>query len=352
MMSVLDLIQPALRNIKNYQPDGDLQPCRLHANELPWAPPAVTDFALNHYPDNTLENRLREKLAGLYQVSQEHILITRGSDDGIDRLMRLFLRAGKDAILQCPPTFPMYAFYAQLQQAGILNCPLDEKEDYALSPEKLMAQWQPDCKIIVLCQPNNPTGTLLELQTIRTICEQFIHRAVVVVDEAYIEFAQTDSAAQLLSSFDNLVVLRTLSKAYGMAGLRLGAVLAQPQLIQVLQRTSAPYLLSNAVLSPALQALREADWYERRINDIIRQKEQLAAQLLRSPFIERVYPSRTNFLLVQTTHAHALKDRFQQHGIAVRHFPGAPDLHNKLRITVGDPEQNARLLAVLSTYKT
>lgn len=350
-MSVLNLIRPDLITMKAYVPNGDELNCRLHANESPRSPIPFADVPLNQYPDARQQQVLQEQLAQHYQIKSEQMVLTRGSDDGIDLVMRLFLRAGIDSILQCPPTFPMYAFYARLQQAEVINCPLDAENGFSLDPEKLLSLWQTNCKIIMLCRPNNPTATLLDLSTITQLCEYFRDKAIVVVDEAYIDFAQAPSATSLLSFFDNLIVLRTLSKAYGLAGLRLGTIIAQPKIIQALKNITPPYTLPSIVLDLAKRALTEQQWFAQNVQRILNARTQLMAELQQSPWIDIVYPSRTNFMLVSSTYAHPLAAWFAEHDIAVRHFAGSPLLQNNLRISVGDESQNQRLLAALKAFK-
>lgn len=349
-MSALELIRPDLKTLQGYVPGGDELSCRLHANELPWSPASLRQVPLNHYPDAREVQRLEEQIANYYQVSAEQLVLTRGSDDGIDLLMRLFLRAGQDSFMQCPPTFPMYAFYARLQQAEIINCPLDASNDFSWSLEKLFSLWQPNCKLIMICRPNNPTANLLDLASIADLCVYFKSKAVVVVDEAYIEFAQMSSATTLLSSFDNLIILRTLSKAYGLAGLRLGSVIAQPQLIKAIRNVLPPYCLSSAVIELAQQALEDKVWFSHNISYILNEREKLVAQLQASTWIEKVYSSTTNFILVASPYAQQLNAWFAELGIAVRHFAADP-LQNMLRITVGTQEQNQRLLTALNDFQ-
>ncbi|KTD25231.1 MULTISPECIES: histidinol-phosphate transaminase [Legionella] len=349
-MSVLDLIRPDLKSLQNYKPGGDHLDCRLHANELPWCPVAFSQVPLNQYPDIRQQHQLQQLLAQYYQVSSEQLVLTRGSDDGIDLLMRLFLRPGQDCFMQCPPTFPMYEFYARLQQAEVLNCPLDAKNDFSLSIESLISFWQPHCKLIMLCRPNNPTGNALDLASIKTLCEYFQGKAIIVVDEAYIEFAQTESATELLSFFDNLIVLRTLSKAYGLAGLRLGSIIAQAQLIKAIESTMPPYTLSSAVIDLAKQALANKAWFTSKIDDILNERQGLITQLQQFPWIEKIYPSSANFILIASTNASSLAAWLAELGIAVRHFAAAP-LQNMLRITVGDSAQNQQLLAALRRFQ-
>jgi histidinol-phosphate aminotransferase len=345
-MSVLKLIRPDLNKIKNYTPKGDELDCRLHANELPWSPLN----ALNHYPVFAEQNELEKLIASFYQVKSEELLLTRGSDEAIDYLMRFILTAREDSFLQCPPTFPMYEFYAQLQQVEVINCPLNAENDFRFSAEKLKRSWQPNCKLIMLCSPNNPTATLIGLATIADLCQTFREKAIIVVDEAYVEFSQMASATTLLPSFDNLIILRTLSKAYGLAGLRLGAMIAQAQLIKAMKKLIPPYTLSSPVIHLAQQALADKQWFRQKLELIRSERELLSAQFKQSPWIETVYPSQANFILLSSPHAKALALWFAEFGIAVRYFE-AESMQSKLRITVGSPEQNQALLSCLASFK-
>lgn len=350
-MSVLKLIRPELKELMAYVPDYEEWDYRLHANESPWSPVSMPEVAINHYPNDKLRKKLTQQLAAMYHVKPGELVITRGSDEGIDLLMRLFIRAGKDSMLQCPPTFPLYTFYAQLQQAGIINCPLEVNGSFTFSLSKLYGSWQADCKLIMLCRPNNPTNTMIDLATISTLCEKYRDQSVIVVDEAYIEFAQSESATSLIARFDNLIVLRTLSKAYGMAGLRLGAVIAQAPLIKALKAIIPPFTLSSAVLNIAHLALKDQDWFENNIRTIISQREKLIPKLQNLPLIEAVYPSVSNFILLKIPEADKAQQWLKQHSIAVRHFPQNDALTQMLRITVGDKKQNEHLLETLMWFK-
>ncbi|KTD19326.1 histidinol-phosphate aminotransferase [Legionella lansingensis] len=348
-MSVLDLIRPDLKIINPYIPTGDDLGCRLHANELPWSPVTMENVCLNHYPNGRAQQELQMLMAAHYQIKSEEMVLTRGSDDGIDLIMRVFLRAGIDSVLQCPPTFPMYAFYAHLQQAKIINCPLIVENNFSLAMDQLIVAWQPNCKLIILCQPNNPTGNMLELVMIAELCEYFRNKAVIVVDEAYIDFAEAPSATTLLSSFDNLIILRTLSKAYGMAGLRLGAVIGRAQVIEALKNAMAPYTLSSAVIQLAKTALISKDWFTTNVQRILTARADIMRQLKESPWIEHIFPTRTNFILVKSPYAHSLMQHFANQDIAVRYFAHEP-LKNMMRITVGNESQNRQLLNALAAF--
>jgi histidinol-phosphate aminotransferase len=349
-MSILNLIRPELLAITAYIPTEDNRRHRLHANESPWSPIVFQNLALNHYPNLKDQERVQTLLANCFAIKQDELLITRGSDDGIDLLMRVFLRAGIDSILQCPPTFSMYAFYAQLQQATVINCPLPAKAGFDLSLDQLIASWTPNCKLILLCQPNNPTGNLLKLDNIAALCDYFTAKAVVVVDEAYIDFANVPSATTLLGTFENLIVLRTLSKAYGLAGLRLGAVCAQAHLIRALRNTLAPFTLSSVVMALAEKALENREWFSENIQRIVRARTEIFTQLQQLPWIEAVYPSQANFILLASPYALALMEHFANRNLAVRDFKTDP-LKNMIRITIGNDLQNQALMNALNTFK-
>lgn len=350
-MSVLDLIRPDLKNMIAYQPEGEGSQYRLHTNELPWSPLAGFDIAINQYPDSMPRNLLTTQLASHYQVASQQLIITRGSDEGIDLLMRLFLRPNQDAILQFSPTFSMYEFYAKMQQAQVINCPLDQLNNFNFpSLQKLTKYWQPQCKLIIVCRPNNPTANLPDLAFISALCRQYYSQSLVVVDEAYIEFTQAESAACLLKEYDNLIILRTLSKAYGMAGMRLGCVIGNELVIKALSTIIVPFSLSTVILSLAQSALANPAWFNDKVNNIINQRQALMAELNQLTAIDYIYPSCTNFILVRLNQAKQCHAWLAQQGIAVRHF-AHPLLANHLRITVGSAEQNRYLLNKLVEFQ-
>lgn len=349
-MSILNLIRPEILNSSNYVPGGEDSKFRLHANELPWSPVEMDSIELNYYPDTRLQIKLQEQLATRYGVNINQMTLTRGSDDGIDLVTRLFLTAGKDAFMQFPPTFPMYAFYVRLQQGELIQCPLNQYADFSLSLDTIQSSWQSNCKIIMFCSPNNPTGTLIELELIAATCELYANRAVVVVDEAYIEFSSTQSAISLIPQFENLVVLRTMSKAGGLAGLRLGSIIAQSPVIEAFNKIIAPYTIPSPVVKLAMRALSDKNWFPSAIERIQASRNNLIDSLKNSPVIEKVCPTETNFVLVKTQYARELTLWFAKKGIAVRDFPPASLLHDHLRLTVGDEEQNQILIAALASF--
>lgn len=350
-MSILNLIRPELLEIPTYIAGSEQIKNRLHANELPWSSINADSIDLNFYPEAEYKTQLQEQLAQLYQIESDQLVLTRGSDDGIDLLVRLFLNAGQDAFMQFPPTFSMYEFYVQLQQAQIIQCPLDPANNFALDLEQINRCWQENCKMIMLCSPNNPTANAIDLKLIAKLCQQYKNRSVIVVDEAYIEFANRQSSTSLIAQFDNLIVLRTLSKAYGLAALRLGIVIAQSQVIHALNKIMAPYPLSSVVMRLAQQALSNDAWFTTAIERIKKARLKLSADLAANSLIEKVYPSETNFILVKTAYAKELVNWLNQQGITIRGFTANSVLHNHLRITVGDEQQNLLLITALSSFK-
>lgn len=350
-MSILNLVRPELLASANYTPGGDEAVYRLHANELPWSPVTMDNVLLNRYPQAQKHNELQKQLAQRYGVSAEEIILTRGGDDAIDLIIRLFIRAGIDAFIQCSPTFSMYEFYVRLQGGFILDCPLDSDNEFQLTLEAIKATWQEHCKIIMFCNPNNPTGTLVSLDLIAATCAYFKNKSVVVVDEAYLEFSGTTSAATLLAEYDNLIILKTMSKAAGLAGLRLGSIIAQKQVIERISAINAPYNLSSAVIELAQRALANQTWFVHSLSDVKEAREWLSKQLKIQPLVEHVYPSFANFILVKTPYAKELIAWCAQHQIAVKGFKAPSLLHHHLRLTVGSAEQNHMLIAVLSAFK-
>ena len=323
---------------------------RLHANELPWDPPGDASAEdLNRYPEPQ-PVELLERLAALYGVEPSSVLLGRGSDEAIDLLCRAFCRAGEDAVLVCPPTFGMYAVSARIQGAEVLNVPLSPERSFALDPAAVLQRCAAATKIVFLCSPNNPTGNLLEEEAMLKIVAGLAGRALVVVDEAYIEFAGRASLARQLAQWPNLAVLRTLSKAYGLAGARCGALLAAPEVIALLRKIIPPYAIARPTLSAALGRLTPAALAagQAQLAVLLRERSRLQRALAALPGITRVWPSDANFLLVEFTDPQHALDRAAAARLLVRDARGYPGLGGALRISIGTPEQNARLLQAWS----
>jgi histidinol-phosphate aminotransferase len=319
---------------------------RMHANEVPWRPAEDrTQAGLNRYPEPQ-PAALVDCLARLYGVSSECVLVTHGSDEAIDLLSRIYLRAGRDAILQCTPTFGMYQVAARIQGAAVIEVALDRRGDWALAADRVIDAWRDEIKLVYLCSPNNPTGNLLDAAAIGEICAALDGKAIVVLDEAYIEWSRAPSFAQRLTEFPCLAILRTLSKAHALAGARCGALLANPQMIALARRIIPPYSLAQPAIEAVMSALAPAqlEISQRRIDGLLQEKERLMRRLAELSNVERVWPSDANFVLIDVRDGDELMRRSLAGGFIVRDLRADPALPRSFRITVGSAEQNQGLL--------
>jgi histidinol-phosphate aminotransferase len=349
MSSILDLARPEIRALKPYSSarmEASGGSVFLNANESPWPAVFSGSPALNRYPDPQ-PSELIAGLAALYGVTPAQVLAGRGSDEAIDLLVRAFCREGHDAVAICPPTFGMYAVSAGIQGAAVVEVPL--AQDFSLDADALLERTSPPVKIVFLCSPNNPTGNLVPLATIERIAGALAGRCLVVVDEAYIEFAGAPSAATLLARHDNLAVLRTLSKAHALAGARIGSLLAHADIVALLRRILPAYPLPTPCVDAALAALTAPALAAARVRtaNMIEARERLAAALAQAADILAVLPSSANFLVVRCRDAQGLYARLLAAGIVVRNVTHYRGMHDCLRISVGSPADHLRLLAAL-----
>lgn len=319
---------------------------RLHANEAPWRPSGDdTRAGLNRYPEPQ-PRALLERLGQLYGVSVERVLATRGADEAIDVLCRVFLCAGADSILQCAPTFGMYEVAARIQGAGVVELPLNREQGWSIDPERLLAAWRPGIKLVYLCSPNNPTANVLGTAALEQICTALDGKAIVVIDEAYVEWSRSASLTPWLDRFQTLAILRTMSKAHAMAGARLGALLAAPELIQLAKRVIPPYCLAQPSVEAALHALTPAELKasQARLDALLTEREYLRQGLKESPLVDKVWPSDANFLLIDCRDADRFMSNSMAGGLIVRDLRAHPALPRSLRISVGTRAQNDALL--------
>jgi histidinol-phosphate aminotransferase len=349
-MNVLDLARADIRALTPYSSarmEASGGRVLLNANESPWSPAAEAGDGLNRYPDPQPAALLRQ-LAALYAVGTDQILVGRGSDEAIDLLVRAFCRAGEDAILISPPTFGMYAVAAAIQGAAVVAAPL--AADFSLDADALLAALTPSVKLVFVCTPNNPSGHLVPFDTLERLALALRGRALLVVDEAYLEFAGARSATALLGEHDHVAVLRTLSKAHALAGARVGTLLAAPAVIGLLRRIIAPYPLPAASVAAALAATGSAGVEEAQARIIVvrEQRERLRAALARMPEVLEILPSSANFLCVRWRDAAATYATLLRAGVVVRDVTRYRGLAGCLRISVGTPEENRVLLAALS----
>ncbi|AWV07601.1 histidinol-phosphate transaminase [Marilutibacter maris] len=350
---VLALVRPDLRDFAGYssaRSEGGDGRIWLNANESAWDNDASPDSGLRRYPEPQ-PAALRQALADMYGVAAAQLLVGRGSDEGIDLLIRALCRPGDDAVLVTSPTFGMYAVCARLHGTRVVDVPLTDTDDgfecdfdaVATTAEK------EDARIVFLCSPGNPSGTLLPRDAIRRLARRLHGRALVVVDEAYVEYAQAPSVANLIEAHDNIAVLRTLSKAHALAAARIGSVLAHEALIGVLRRCQAPYPVPAPSAQTALAAISRTARNSTvgHVQAGVDERKSLYAALRGLAGVRRVYPSRANFLLVRTADTERVYRRLLAAGVVVRDMRGHAALGDALRISIGTPEQNACVLAVL-----
>ena len=348
MNSITYLIRADLQTFKAYSSSrdeatqGDIW---LNANESPYER-LVENTMLNRYPDKQ-PAQLLAALAQLYQIGADQLVLSRGSDEMIDLLIRLFCKAEQDAILICPPTFGMYAVFAQLQGARTIEVPLLEETNQLNVPE-ILANKGKKIKIIFLCSPNNPTGNLLEINDILTLSQQLRDESIIVVDEAYIEFADRPSMSTYINQYPNLVILRTFSKSYGLAGARCGLLIAQQEIVQWIKKIIAPYPVSSLTTLMVMEVI-SADHLmkiQEQITVIKAEREQLASHLMKLSCVKKIWPSVANFLLVQVSDDQLVMQACAKDGIILRNL--SQQIKNCVRISIGLPEENAKLLAVLA----
>ncbi|MGI9259027.1 MAG: histidinol-phosphate transaminase [Gammaproteobacteria bacterium] len=355
MSGLLKLARPELTALPPYIA-GAWEPglTRLNANESPWqAPGDHTERGLNVYPPPRPE-AIAERLAGFYGTHKQNVLVTRGTSEAIDVLIRGFCEAGSDRILICPPTFDMYRLYAGIQGADVCRIPLlrhdDPQQDFRLDVARIIEAAADRVKLIFLCSPNNPTGGSAAPEQVEEICESVSGRALVVIDEAYQEFAGSSGFSSLQSRYEHVVILRTLSKCVSLAGVRCGALLGDPELIGFLEKVLPPYTFPTPSIELVMDVLDEESMaVSRERTQLIRdERGRISAELADSPLVIRVWPSDANFVFVKTTSGMRFSEAAREAGILVRLFPNDPTLEDCVRITVGRPEDNDRLLGAIA----
>ncbi|WP_018984752.1 histidinol-phosphate transaminase [Salinimonas chungwhensis] len=320
----------------------------LNANESPYANTYNIDSSrFNRYPSCQPQSVV-SAYAAYAGVDDNQVITTRGADEGIELLIRTFCTPGQDNILICPPTYGMYAISAQTCDVGVKKVPL--RDDFTLDVEAVCAT--SDVNLVFICAPNNPTGTTVNSAQLTQIIDRFADSALVVVDEAYIEFDKQYSWADKLSQYPNLVILRTLSKAFALAGLRCGFTLAHPHVVESLMKVIAPYPIPEPVAQIAEQALSLEGQTKvgQQVDFINHEKKQLAAALADLPTIELVGDTRANFVLFRTPHCAELMEYLVSHGMLIRDQSKQVNLHNCLRATVGSETQNKRLISLITEF--
>lgn len=315
----------------------------LDANENSLGSPLTKWY--NRYPD-PYQKELKEALSRIKAVPAENIFLGNGSDECIDLLYRCFCEPAKDNVIICPPTYGMYEVSAAINDVGVKKVSL--LENFQLNMEGIEEVIDERTKIIWICSPNNPTGNSIDYQDIEILLNNFT--GLVVVDEAYINFSKQRSLTRELKEYPNLVVMQTLSKAWGLAALRLGMLFASAEIINWLNKIKPPYNINQATQELALKALNEVEQVNEMIRQIVQMRSEMAEQLKRLPVVKKVYPSDANFLLVKTDHAVKLYEHLLGDGIVVRDRSKVKLCDGCLRITIGTEDENKKLLESLKKF--
>lgn len=337
-MNLESLIRPSLLGLKPYSSARDeytgTEGVFLDANENPYGD-------LNRYPD-PYQRDLKGKLAMLRGVNSNQIFVGNGSDEVIDLCFRLFCEPGKDKALQFSPTYGMYKVSAGINNVELLDCPLTADFEIDLKAAKqIIEQQQP--KLVFVCSPNNPTGNLMNQEAIKQLAS--FTPGVIIVDEAYIDFADAESAIALLSECDNLIVTQTFSKAWGLAAARVGVAYASPNIISWLNKIKPPYNVSGLNQKAAIEALEDTAGFKERKAAILTEKQRLIKFFQQLPMVQKVYPTQANFILIRLPGATDWYEKLIEQRIITRNRSSV--VANSLRITVGTPQENDKLINAL-----
>ena len=311
----------------------------LDANENPF------ETTLNRYPDPQ-QTALKELISKQKELPIHQVLLGNGSDEVLDIIVRAFCEPNQDSILTLPPTYGMYGVLAQLNSIENIEVPLSK--DFNINVDQVLKQVKPRTKLLFICSPNNPSGNIMDVNAVTRLLKAF--DGLVVIDEAYIDFTTIESWTQRLNAFPNLMVTQTLSKAYGLAGIRLGTCYASKEIIAVLNKIKPPYNINSLTQQAAIEALQNNEVSE-QVSSILREREKLANALASCFFVKKIYPSDANFILIKVDDANKRYDELLRHGIVIRNRTTQLGCENCLRISVGTPAENKQLLTLLNTLK-
>ena len=340
------LLRDNIKKIKPYSSardeykEGSDDMVFIDANENPF------NSGLNRYPDPQ-QLHLKQNLAKLKNVEPTQILLGNGSDEVLDLIFRAFCEPNKDNIITLPPTYGMYSVLANLNAVEIIEVVLNE--NFQPNVEEILEKQNSFSKLLFICSPNNPTANSINSNSIAKLINGF--DGMVVIDEAYIDFANDDSFLSRLNEFPNLIITQTLSKAYGLAGIRLGICYASEEIIAILNKIKPPYNINQLTQSAALERLENMDYVDNEVQTILIERQKLSKALLDISFINKVYASDSNFLLVKVDDANKRYSQLIDKGVVVRNRTKQPLCENCLRFSIGTPVENQFLIDVLKRLK-
>ncbi|MBS7565001.1 histidinol-phosphate transaminase [Mucilaginibacter sp. Bleaf8] len=347
MFDINNILRENIKNLKPYSSARDEfqgeASVYLDANENAFGSPL--EQAYNRYPD-PLQMQVKKRLSEIKSIAPQNIFLGNGSDEAIDILFRSFCNPGANNVILVPPTYGMYEVSANINDVQTKKVNLTP--DYQLNVAGILAAVDKYTKIIFVCSPNNPTGNAINRKDIETLLTGF--NGLVVVDEAYIDFSSEPSFVQELEKYSNLVILQTLSKAWGLAGLRMGMAFAGVDVINVMNKVKPPYNINEASQQLVLQALQNTDQVNAWVQQTLSEREKLVQELKEFAFVQHIYPSDANFILAKTTDAKGIYNYLVQHGIIVRDRSKVELCEGALRITIGTPQENATLVERLKNF--
>ena len=340
-VSIEQLVRPIIKEIIPYRSardefeDFDAEKIFLDANENPF------ENGFNRYPD-PLQRKLKRTLADVKQVKSEQILLGNGSDEVLDLIFRTFCEPGEEEVLILPPTYGMYSVLAKLNNIIVKEVPLNK--NFEIEIDSVLEAVNQKTKIIFICSPNNPSGNAIPLDQIEQLLDRF--KGILVVDEAYIDFSEQKSALSILDQYPQLLVCQTFSKAYGLAGIRLGMCYANPLIIDYFNKIKPPYNVNSLTQSRALAQLETSESIQNQVISLISERKKLEQELKQFDFVSKIYPSDANFLLVVVDDANKRYDQFLDAGVVLRNRSRLQGCNNALRVTVGTPEENTNFINI------
>ncbi|MGY0392454.1 histidinol-phosphate transaminase [Bizionia sp. KMM 8389] len=343
-MAIQNLIRPNILKMTSYSSardefkDIDDSLIFLDANENPY------DSGFNRYPDPQ-QLVLKKRLATIKSCLPNQLLLGNGSDEVLDLIFRTFCEPTIDNVIVLPPTYGMYGVLAELNNIETIEVPLTT--DFNLSVSNILNAANTNSKILFLCTPNNPTANSFDASAVKTLLQEF--KGIVVIDEAYSDFSNADSWINQLDSFPNLIVIQTLSKAYGLAGIRLGMAIASPYIINVLNSIKPPYNINQLTQEVAVKRLKNIELVNSQILQIKTERKRVQKALKTIPIVKRSYPSDANFILVEVDDADKRYQQLIEKRVVVRNRTNQIHCKNCLRFTIGTPEENTKLITILNT---
>lgn len=336
-----DLVRPNILKLTPYRcaRDDYESGILLDANENSFGAVIPDDDELNRYP-SPYQIELKQEIARFRGVDPAQVFVGVGSDEVIDLLIRIFCRPGLDSIIITPPTYGMYKVAAAVNDVEVVNAPLSE--DFQLRPEEILKIANEKTKLLFLCSPNNPTGNNLRKEDIIYLIEHF--PGMVVIDEAYVDFSQSNSFAEKVSEYPNLVVSQTMSKSFGLAGIRLGMAISSEKLIHIMMKVKAPYNINKLTSKAAIEAFQHIDEMQDHIKQIIAERRRVTDALKQISTVREIYPSDANFILFRIENAYNIYKEIAESGVVVRYRGNEILCEDTIRMTIGKPKENEEFL--------